>query len=1032
MNALFDPKYHIALEASAGTGKTYTLTLRLLNILLRQIPLSSPQDDPTALQEVVALTFTNKAAQEMKERLLGWIKIAIQAERYKNEEKYAPLFALASDTDKNADLTALKERAKRLYQLLLDHFSLLEISTLDSFMASIIRLFPFELGIRLDVEIADEARERDIFNEALDRLLVEISSDTELKETILEAYRQKLPSSSNIRTWLKNIFTDFLQHQEALEEFAKQTPKDNTLSNLKRLEQEVWQALETFIATLKPQVKHKRAKETLKKMEEVRFLKDLLKINLLSKPSLKKHNYFKNLPKDCEDAFFRLKQTLEAYLLASNHWQVGLLFKLFRRFYRHYSEIKKRENCITFADLSALTYQLLVKQGLFEEKRDFFYYRLDRKVKHLLLDEFQDTNIIQWQVLEPLVNELIAGIGTRDVAGSFFYVGDKKQAIYRFRGGEPELFDYVKKRFPGFIRAETLPKNYRSAGGLVEFVNKIGEFLNKKFSFPFSPQVPETEKKDAPYHILFEMISPEEETELGKTIVKKIKTLRRIGLSYQEIAILVRRRQMAERFLPSLKEAGIPVQTETEVLLLAAPAIKAVVSLLRYLDDTHRKLDLIHFLKSLGKADKELEGVALEERFEEETLKEIRNMVDLVPLPTLLERIYHTFSLFELYKDRANLWQLLEIAYQFERRHPRSLRAFLDYLEANQNHLLQAKGALSEAVQVMTVHKAKGLEFEAVILPEITYDCLDDRKNRLIFLYDETDFSLKGVYMNPRKNEAELNPTLNHIKKYALNRQLQDELNLFYVALTRAKTALYLLGQPQRRGKSFSLPSHCWASFVASALGKDIKAYLNSLPTCIFENGALPVYKTQIRNSNLRPVFVWKEPKRLLTSERIKEEIKPTDLRPPRGEQKFGEAFHYVMSYLRTERDSLARAITKAKAVFGLYLKEEEWEDIRQRAKMVLNHPSLKPLFKPGIKVLNEAPLLSHQGSLKAYRADRIVFTDKKIVVIDYKTGVSEGRETHVQQVNEYKTLLQKLYPQRQIEGYLVYVLKDRVEIQSI
>jgi ATP-dependent exoDNAse (exonuclease V) beta subunit len=118
--------------------------------------------------------------------------------------------------------------------------------------------------------------------------------------------------------------------------------------------------------------------------------------------------------------------------------------------------------------------------------------------------------------------------------------------------------------------------------------------------------------------------------------------------------------------------------------------------------------------------------------------------------------------------------------------------------------------------------------------------------------------------------------------------------------------------------------------------------------------------------------------------------------------------------------------------VFGLYLNEEEWADIKQRAEMVLQHPTLKPFFKPGIKVLNEAPLLSYQDSIKAYRADRIVFTDKKIVVIDYKTGMGEGRKTHVQQVNEYKTLLQRLYPQRPIEGYLVYVLKDRVEIKII
>ena len=1005
MLSLYDPKYHIALEASAGTGKTYNLTLRLLNILLKQILPDMPLL-PERMQEVVALTFTNKAADEMKERLFEWLKVAMEAEKHLNDEKYALLFAL------EPDLKLLKEKAKKLYFLLLEHFSLLEISTIDSFMHSIIKLFPFELGLRLDVEIIEEAKERLIFDEALDRVLIEILNKPDLKEGLLELYRQEV-ISYGLRRWLARTFRSFMAYQSQLEDFKGFEENINAF-NLKELEVKAKEAVKEFINTIKPYVKHKTGKKTMEEMENFRSLKEIISNSLFTKTLLNEHNHFKNLPSFCEDAFIRAKSCLKEYVLKTNYYQAKLLFELYKKFYKHYTEIKNKENVITFFDLSLLCYKLLVKENFFEDKRDFFYYRLDRKIKHLLLDEFQDTSVIQWQVFEPIANELVAGIGTKQLPGSFFYVGDKKQAIYRFRGGEAKLFDYVKERFKGYIKEETLPINYRSAGGLVKFVNKIGEYLQKEYDFPFSFQ--KAKRNDAPYYIYFSLIPPDdEELILGKEILKKIKMLHKAGFSYKDIAILVRRREQAEKILPVLKEADIPIQEETEVLLLKAKSVKAVVSLLHYLNNPKDKLNLMHFLKSIKKDLKD------------KKIEKIKKEVDLIPLPTLLEKIYNEFNLFSIYNDKLNLLQLMEVAYQFEKNYPRSLKAFLDYLEENKESLLQAKESLDEAVQIMTVHKAKGLEFEAVILSETTYDC-KKIEEVLIFLQDE-NFSLKNIYIRPKSSEAEICDELKKALEYAKKRQLQDELNLLYVALTRAKTALYILAQPQKRNNVLSIPFHCWANFIGYALGIDVKNILkeNHLPFCLYEEGELPFYEKKKTPSVSKFSFSYEFLKKSLNTEKEKF----PEIISPKKEQKFGEAFHYVMSCLKTKRDDLKKAILKAKANFGLYLTQKEWEDIKERAKRVLNHPFLKPFFESNIKILNEAPFLWQKETLKAYRADRVVFLEEKIVIIDYKTSFLE-EAAYKEQINEYKALLKKIYPEKEIEGYLVYVLKEKVEVKQI
>jgi exodeoxyribonuclease V beta subunit len=1036
---IYDPNYHIALEASAGTGKTYNLTLRLLNLLLQKSCLlyKNPNKLREAFQEIIALTFTNKAAQDMKQRLLKYLKDCLNLSNEGKNNDIVSTLSLASSQDQ---LKELEKKALFVYESLLNDFSALEIGTLDSFFNSIIRLFPFETGVGLDVEIADEAKEKVMFTKALDKLLIEINKNKYLKKALLEIYRLGLARKDlNISAWLENLISLCLVHHEEIKS-TKITPKNVVLKEA----EDLFKAIEVFIRTLTPHLKHKNAAKEIEKLKEAKErknIKEVLKKEFLKRNSLNGYEYFKNLPSSCEAAFKGLKQTIRQYVEASNKWRIQVLVSFYQHFYDYFQAIKYQQNYITFSDLAGLSYRLLVQDGLFLKDRDFFYYRLDRRVKHLLLDEFQDTSVIQWRVLEPLVNELIAGFGTKDIAGSFFYVGDKKQAIYRFRGGEAGLFDYVKNRFPKWIKEKNLPVNFRSAGGLIDFVNTIFNDLAKKENFSFYPQQPSEENEKAPFYIELSLLAPDDEKQplLGKFISNKIKTLHEANIAYKDIAILVRQRATVDKFLSILKAEGIPCQSETQLQLLLAPSVRPVVALLHFLDNPKQKIHLFEFLtsKAINLSPIKIENIALSKKPLlkalpkpiGERIKHIWQKVDLVPLTTLLKEIYEVFGLFSVYPDKENVLTLLDIAFEFEKQNIRSLRLFLDYLDEKRQYLEQAKETLAEGVQIMTVHKAKGLEFEAVILPEMGYDCLKNTDN-LIFKYNKA-MKLENIYLMPNKNEEVFSQNLKKVRAYAKEKQLRDELNLLYVALTRAKSILVMIGQAS---KNYSLPKTSWIRYVTRALGKEID--LNALKTikkfCLKTKGEIlknPKPLLPKKPRSFKPVFEisrLNQPLKLETSE-------PIVLSHPKKEQLFGEAFHFVMSHLKTDRDDLTMPINQAKQRYGLYLSENEWADIEKRVLSVLNCPKLSPYFSAKVRVLNECPLLHYRDKIKSYRVDRVVFLKDKIIVLDYKTQFNPKTEKdHIDQVKTYQSLLKKIFTNYKCEAYLIYALKNKVEIKWI
>lgn len=420
---------------------------------------------------------------------------------------------------------------------------------------------------------------------------------------------------------------------------------------------------------------------------------------------------------------------------------------------------------------------------------DFLYFRLDAVIEHLLIDEFQDTNAVQFEILSPIIEEIIAGLGTSEV-GSFFYVGDTKQSIYRFRGGTKELFQVAAKRFD--VEIEALEMNYRSEGVVVNFVNDVF----KEVIPGYIPQKVAKEKIEG-----YVEVSTHEEALEG--IVASVQKYLDKGVSADDVAILCWTNDDIEAIESRLEEAfpSLHVSTESSLLLTFAPSVRTVLEYLKY---CYFEADL------LGRNTQVLRGVSWDEALGKIPLDWKR------PLPENIKRIIETL---ELNGTDPDLIRLMEVADSY-----RDVEAFLFELERISERSAATSG---QGVRILTVHKSKGLEFDYVILADrLKGD--SNRRDPLMFEYDGV--SLQHLYYRMKHREF-FDASYNTAKEKENALSQEDRLNALYVAFTRAKKGLIV---PMKEEKSvcasLGLEPCLQGSIQASAKEEEVKTNLVTLP----------------------------------------------------------------------------------------------------------------------------------------------------------------------------------------------------------
>lgn len=712
-------KPFLALEASAGSGKTFALSVRYVALVLKG----------AKINEILAITFTNKAANEMKTRIISTF-LHLHEVSKKNELKELCIL-LGKD---ESSVLSLRDAKKTEFLR-----SELKIKTFDSFFASIVRSFSLHLGLMSDFDISEN---KIIANAKFISLL----SDKELENLAHYIFSTQTQ---------KNFFDDL--------EFLYENSYPNVHSNAPypakelRSVDEAYQNLKNYaLANLDNYPFVRNGKNDFQKNFSFEQI-DKKSINdFCAKPIIKEFegkNYFKVVQNDNE--FLQKKaillSKLNAYANALESYKLGILMNYLSHFKKAKELIIKEQNTLNFGDIAKKTNELLTQNEL----KEMIYFRLDGYIAHLLIDEFQDTSVLQYEILKPLIAEIVSGKGTRDFK-SFFYVGDKKQSIYRFRQGKKELFDLLQKDF-GQIQKESLKTNYRSKEVLVSFINQNFTHLYKNYEAQHSVQ----DNNGGFVRIIRSNENENDEIfeETFKVLTEQLAFLKAHNVLEHNICILCWKNKEADELVSKLKEAGFKAYTQSSIALEKKASVCVLLNYAKYCifgDEYYNEL-----IKSL-------------------LGKEIPKMsIDIADNPAHI--VHFLAGKLKLDLSDTALIQLLEYASAKEN--------FLELLFEPLTQKLVSEENLG--ISVMTVHKSKGLEFDHVIL----LDALSkpqNETNALMLEYD-TDKIAWQLHIKDKIRPFTADEKYAEFLAQKQDYERDDAINKLYVAMTRAKNSLIII-----------------------------------------------------------------------------------------------------------------------------------------------------------------------------------------------------------------------------------------------
>ena len=804
INNYLSPYQSINITASAGTGKTWVIISKILRLLLEG-------EDPS---KITAITFTKKASTEMKDRLND--KIESWANMSKSEiRKELEEIGIC----KNFEI--YEKKAKDLFYDINLKNKDIRITTFDSFFIELLSLFhldkdiekKFEMNTELEIQKVIENVEKKIFskrflkeNKSLEQdinfLIKNIKSYFSLKESLREviykkSYYLEISHRLNIENYKfshKGIKVD-----EIKKEFLHKIPIILGKINLHNH----FQDIETLINS-----DHLNYDDKIMYIEKYFFTKEKkIKKNVIKK--------FEKINLDC-DNFLKtfLNYELKLFEELQLSWK-NILVYFITEYQSHLSEL----NFYDFSDKTWLCYK---KLSLLDDD-DWIFYKISNSINHMLIDEFQDTNFIQWKIIEMILRS----IKNSEYKSSITVVGDKKQSIYGFRGSESQLFDICKNYTSTNFHAKniSLNKSFRSSKSVIKF-------LNEKFSEDnrFTTVI----KKDGGIIIenLSEKIKDNIEEKLltndmllleSETISKQIHLLNKErNINFNDILVLVRNRTHINHIKDSLTRNNIPVVLDNRICLMQTSEIRDICNLLKLIILDEEDFNLLYSVLISPIFEIKMNDLTNIKSNEFDTLKkfiykskigekydEWQKLIGKIPIHDLLDKIYSDTNIFEKYNTenelknieiKNNFLNFLNLSLKINNGRFISPFFFLNQIEAMENHEESYEFDSLNSVKVLTIHAAKGLESKIVILAQ-SYLKNNLMKDKVYPIFN-TDLSCKDLIFKPEvfKN----NYLIDRLFEDSKNKQLNEEENLAYVACTRAKDILIINGFASKKATWFS------------------------------------------------------------------------------------------------------------------------------------------------------------------------------------------------------------------------------------
>jgi ATP-dependent exoDNAse (exonuclease V) beta subunit len=1007
------------LKASAGSGKTYSLAERFVQFLL------SGRIPQNHLRNILAITFSNNAAKEMKERILSWLKDLY----FKDPEK----------TEEISEIVSLKrehlaEKAGAKIDEILKNYTEFQVKTIDSFMTSIYRASAINLGTTPDFEIV--MTPENIMAYAFNRFLRGVREKTPEARFLEKLLEIILESRGGESAYLWDPSKDFLEettelyHQlSGIVQEAKIIDAEKKIESVKKEIRERAESLNSLIE--QSGLTKSKGSSFYKILEMVRsnHFPDLIDRGLSNPPVTQPKReeetvWFEKISKEWDLLGGRIKKYIEFH--AATYYTPYL--RTYEAFKDILEEVKKREAAIFIHDINKKLSDYLDREIVPD-----VYFRIGETIYHYLIDEFQDTSPIQWANLFPLIeNSLSQG-------GSLFAVGDTKQAIYGFRSADYRIMKGLESKNPfssALHRVKELKVNFRSLEGVVDFNKAFFKKVvagHERYREPASrsglvdyEQRVKEDHQGSGYLEIIRCEKKDEESSEKEKVQSLIKDLVGRGYSYSDMAVLAFRNEDVVNITTWLNEAKVPFISYSSLDIRTRKLTAEIVALITFLDSPPDDLSFACFVfgevfrKALEKSEKpfELERIhqfffrnrkrpplykAFQAEFPElwkAYFEDLFKSTGYLPLYDLVNEIYRIYRVFDHFKEEeATLVKILEVIKHFEgegRNNPGDFLKCASDEETGESEWTIDVPAGIDAVKVMTIHKAKGLGFPVAI----------------VLLYEEVFQGFKYI-LNEEKDGVRLlkinqpimkaSPFLRERYEEERVKDLVNKLNTLYVGFTRAEDELYIIGvQSQRNLFPMDL-----LQAIDSQIGSRSGPRLGSTQPDEKEFGLY---------HHPGPVgFPFKTTEELNLEERLR-----------------GEFIHRVLSFIDRLDEKIELELERIIQRVNEELKTDyPMETMKKKFLDFLYDENIKPYFDamPGRAIRREQEFSDSGGNL--FRMDRVIFEEDRVSVIDYKTGTDrEAEKEYLSQLRNYIRILKEIYPDKKVEGVIAYV--DLKEIRRV
>ena len=1013
-------------NASAGSGKTYTIVKEYLKVLFSS-------NHPEPFKHVLAITFTNKAVAEMKVRIIEALKMFKDEAILKSDDSMFK--SICNELEiKPAKLHA---KSKRLLDSILHNYAAFDISTIDGFTHKLIRTFAYDLRLPLNFEV--ELDQDALLNEAVDSLIAKAGNDDELTKILVDFAIEK---ADNDKSW--DVAFDF-------NKIAKLLVNENDIPYINSLQDKTLNDFKVLKSQLKKEISELE-KRIIDASENILLLieESGLEFSDFSSGYLPKH--FEKLahgnftvpfgnkwqedietktlyPKRVTEVIAATIENIQSQLAASFNLTKQAVFhlKFLNAFYKNVTPLsvlkvinnelqllKEEQNKMLISEFNTIISNEIVGQPT-----PFIYERLGEKFKHYFIDEFQDTSEMQWNNLIPLLDNSLSGIN-----GNVMLVGDAKQAIYRWRGGKAEqfinLFNKKSKPFQIEQDVKNLEENYRSFKAVVDFNNGFFKFLsqqvfnNEDYAKLYANAHQNITKNNEGY-VSLSFLNIEKDDDRDEVFTASVfNTIQQCldkGFNLYDICVLVRKKKEGVAIADYLSQNNIPIISSETLLINNSPEVVFVNNLLQLLiqpKNNEIKIKVLNYLTELFNIEDKHDFFSKHINLStEKLLKSLdihsiyidSNTLLQLPLYELAETIIRTFGLVK--QSNAYIQFYLDIVLDFSQKKGADISTFLEYFDKKKDSLSIISPQGQNAVQIMTIHKSKGLEFPVVIFPYADLDIYREVDPKEWFSFHKEQYNgFSHTLLSYNKDfENYGEEGLRLYNKHQSEQEL-DNINLLYVTLTRAIEQIYIISTKDISSKGIG-NSKKYSGLLINYLQH--KGVWNDSEEQYSFGNPEKTSKNNIDQSNMsvQDAFI-STPKE---DHNIKVITKSGLLWDTHQEQAMekGNLIHNIMAQIKTsdDVDFVINDFFKSAII-----NSEQAKVVGEIIKHVLEHPELQTYYTSNYTIYNERDIISKDGII--LRPDRVVIDSKnEAVIIDYKTG--EQDKKHEQQLQSYQDVLEAM-----------------------